>query len=417
MAAHDASFYQASEGRPREQRLREQEAVLRAVLTKAVEVSAAVREALAASGLSPRTITLPDLAKLPLLRKDALPAAQAGAPPFGRWLGVRVADLRRIFVSPGPIYDPEGRDPDHWGLAPALHAAGFHRGDVVLNAFSHHLTPAGAMFDGALGVLGCVAVPSGVGNLEIQAKTALDLGASGFIGTPSFLAALLAKMEELRARSPFRVAFISGEPFADSQRTDLERRFRLRIHQGYAIGDLGLIAYECPRRSGLHVDDRVVVELIDPKSGATASGGVPGEVVVTFLNPVYPLLRLATGDLSQFAPGDCPCGRTATRLERILGRLGEAVKVRGIFIHPHELDRAIARHPQVRRYQVIVTRVGLQDELTVRVESDVPDRAALAEAVTQSVRDATRLRATVEIIPPGMVWTEDKKIVDRRTWD
>lgn len=417
MTRRDASFYQPSEARPHEQRLREQEAALRRALEAAIDAAPAVREALGRAGLSPRTITLADLPRLPLVRKEQLPAVQAAAPPFGGWLGVPVRDLRRIFVSPGPIYDPEGPAPDYWGFAPALHAAGFRRGDVVLNAFSHHLTPAGAMFEGALAALGCVGVPTGVGNLEIQARTAQDLGATGFVGTPSFLAALLHKMAELRVRSAFRVAFVSGEPLVESQRADLEQRFGVRISQGYAIGDLGLIAYECPRRAGLHLDDRVVVELVDPGTGSPPAAGQPGEVVVTFLNPVYPLLRLATGDLSELDREACPCGRTSVRLRRILGRLGEAVKVRGIFIYPHELERAIARHPGVRRYQVIITRVGLQDELTVRVESDTPDRAALAEAIAESVRQATRLRAEVEIIPPGMVWAEEKTIVDRRTWE
>lgn len=416
MAAHDASLYRPGEGRPREQRLRDQEAALRTALAAAADAAPALRAALAGAGLSPRTVTIADLPRLPLIRKEQLPAVQSASPPFGGWLGVAPGRLRRIFVSPGPIYDPEGPEDDHWGFAPALHAAGFQRGDIVLNTFSHHLTPAGAMFEGALAALGCVAVPSGVGNLEIQVKTAVDLAARGFIGTPSFLGALLDKMGEQRVRSPLRVAFVSGEPLAESRRTELEAR-GVRVSQGYAVGDLGLIAYECPKRSGLHIDDRVIVELVDPKTGLAASSGEPAEVVVTFLSPVYPLLRLATGDLSHYAEGACPCGRTSMRLGRIFGRLGEAVKVRGLFIYPHELDRAIARHPEVRRYQVIVTRPAFQDELTVRVESDVADRQALAEAVAESVRQATRLRATVEVIPPGMVWTDQKKIVDRRTWE
>jgi len=414
MGGHDASFYRASEGRPHAERLREQESRLRAVLTQAFDVSAAVRHALATAGLSPRTITLADLPRLPLVRKDRLPALQAQAPPFGGWLGTPLGDLRRIFVSPGPIYDPEGGEPDYWGFAPALHAAGFRRGDVVLNAFSHHLTPAGAMFEGALAALGCVAVPTGVGNVEIQAKTALDLRARGFIGTPSFLTTVLAKLEELRAVCPLALAFVSGEPLDEAQRTDLERRFGLRISQGYAIGDLGLIAYECPDRRGLHLDDRVIVELVDPRTGTAPRRGVPGEVVVTFLSPVYPILRLATGDLSHFAEGECSCGRTAPRLERIEGRIGEGVKVRGIFLYPHDLERALARFPEVRRYQAVITREGLLDELIVRVAGEAADREVLAERIAQSVYEATRLRATVEVVPPGVVWPEEKKIVDRR---
>lgn len=416
MVSRDSSFYKASEGRPPDERLREQEASLRILLAKVVDTSPAVRAALVAAGVSPASITLSELERLPLVRKDQLPSLQSQALPFGGWLGRRTEDLRRIFVSPGPIYDPEDHEPDYWGFAPALHAAGFRRGALVLNTFSYHLTPAGAMFDGALAVLGCVTIPAGVGNLEIQLKTLLDLGVSGFVGTPSFLATLLAKVEEAGTGSPLRVAFVSGEPLAESQRRDLEGRFRLHISQGYAIGDLGLIAYECPKRTGLHLDDRVIVEVVDQKGARVTEGGV-GEVAVTFLSHVYPLLRLATGDLSQMAEGQCQCGRTAPRLAGIMGRVGKTVKVRGLFLYPHDLDTALARHPEVRRYQAVITRPELEDQLTIRVESDAQDRDALAAAVGESVHAATRLRAEIEVIRPGMVWVEDKKIVDRRTWD
>ena len=413
MPRRESSFYKASEGQPPAQRLREQEASLRILLVKAADSSPAVRAALTSARVSPSSITIEDLQRLPLVRKEQLPLLQSNALPFGGWLGARLGDLRRIFVSPGPIYDPEGHEPDYWGFAPALHAAGFRRGMLVLNTFSYHLTPAGAMFDGALAVLGCVTIPSGVGSLEIQVKTMLDLGVSGFIGTPSFLATLLAKVAETRADSPLRVAFVSGEGLAESQRRDLEARSPLRISQGYAVGDLGLIAYECPERTGLHVDDRVIVELVD-QSGALAAGEDVAEVAVTFLSHVYPLLRLATGDLSQMAAGQCPCGRTTTRLAGIMGRRGEAIKVRGLFLYPHDLDRAVARHSEVRRYQAVITRPELADELTIRVESDAEDRDALAAAVAESVQAATRLQAQVEVVRPGAVWVEDKKIVDRR---
>lgn len=414
MARRESSLYKASESQPQDRRLSEQEASLRMLLVKAADSSPAVRTALTSARISPSSITLKDLERLPLVRKEQLPSIQSQALPFGGWLGARVGDLRRIFVSPGPIYDPEGHEPDYWGFAPALHAAGFRRGMLVLNTFSYHLTPAGAMFDGALAVLGCVTIPSGVGNLDIQVKTLLDLGVSGFIGTPSFLATLLAKVREVATDPPLRVAFISGEPFAESQRRDLEGRSPLRIRQGYAVGDLGLIAYECPERTGLHVDDRVIVEIVDA-SGARVAAEDVGEVVVTYLSHVYPLLRLATGDLSQMAAGQCPCGRTTPRLVGIMGRRGEAIKVRGLFLYPHDLDRALARHPEVRRFQAVITRPELADELTIRIESDAENRNALAVAVAESVAAATRLQAQVEVVRPGTVWVEDKKIVDRRT--
>lgn len=422
------SFYDPDEGRPHPRRLTEQEARLRRVLAAAWPHAPAVRAALERARLTPEHITLAELPRLPLQRKEHLPQVQAASPPFGGWLGTPAEALRRVFVSPGPIHDPEGHEADYWGLAPALHAAGFRAGDLVLNTFSYHLTPAGAMFDGALQALGCVVVPTGVGNLDIQVKTLLDLGARGFIGTPSFLASVLARIAEDGGASPpeggggvttspLRVAFVSGEPLAESLRGDLHDR-GVRVSQGYAVGDLGLIAYECAERSGLHLADRVIVELVDPDSGMPVPAGEPGEVAVTFLNALYPLLRLATGDLSRLAPGDCPCGRTAPRLARVLGRVGDTVKVRGVFLHPDELDRAMSRHPEVVRYEAAVTRgADHQDELMVTVEVRTETAGELASEIARSVRDATRLRAAVTLAAPGALPAGGKKIVDRRTWD
>jgi phenylacetate-CoA ligase len=365
--------------------------------------------------VSPDTLTLADLPRLPILRKESLPRKQAEQPLLAGWLAKPLADVRRLFVSPGPIYEPEGRVPDYWGFAPALFAAGFRRGDVVLNTFSYHLTPAGAMFDGGLEELGCVVVPTGVGNVEIQVQTLRDTRARGFIGTPSFLALVLGKQSEQGARSSLEVAYVSGEPLSETLRHDLERRHQVCISQAYATGDIGLIAYECPHRTGLHLAERVIVEIVAPAASA-APIGETGEVVVTFLNDLYPLLRLGTGDLSRFVSGDCACGRTSARLERIIGRVGDAVKVRGIFLHPHDLERAIARHPEITRYQAVITQRDHQDELTVRVEAGAAS-ARIAAQVAQSVRETTRLRAVVDVLPPGTLGSEEKHLVDKRTWE
>jgi phenylacetate-CoA ligase len=412
----DGALYAAAEARPHRARLASQEARLRRVLSSAAPHAPALRAALAAAGLTPEGLTLADLPRLPLLRKERLPAVQAGHPPFGGWLGGRER-LRRIFISPGPIYEPEAGGEDYWGFAPALHAAGFRSGDVVINTFSYHFTPAGAMFDGALGALGCVAVPTGVGNLDLQVKTLLDLRARAFIGTPSFLAAVVAKIAESGSPSPLEVAFVSGEPLPESLRADLELQ-SLRVSQGYATGDVGLIAYECPARQGLHLADRVIVELVDPATGAPVPHGSPGEVAITFLHEIYPVLRLATGDLSRAAGGICPCGRTSRRLAGILGRVGDAVKVRGLFLHPLELDRAMARHPEVLRYQATVTRgADYQDALTVAVELRSGGEGGSLAGVAQSIRDATRLRAEVTAVAPGTIAADAKKIIDRRQWE
>ena len=391
-----------------------QEAALRRIVSRAATASPALRETLRAAGVSPDTLTLADLPRLPLLKKESLPRRQGDAPPWGGWLGRPLAEVRRIFVSPGPIYEPEGRTPDYWGFAPALFAAGFRRGDVVLNTFSYHLTPAGAMFDGALEALGAVVVPTGVGNLEIQVKTLQDVRARGIIGTPSFLAMILERAAGPPVRSSLEVSFVSGEPLPESLRGDLEHRYGVHVSQAYAIGDVGLVAYECPQRTGLHLAERVLVEIVDPATGAAVPDGEMGEVAVTFLNELYPLLRLGTGDLSRIVSGPCACGRTSARLERIFGRVGDAVKVRGIFLHPHDLDRAMARHPEVTRYQAVVTRREHLDELTVRVEASPPPAAG---ALAESVRETTRLRAAIEILPSGSLGREEKKLVDKRTWE
>ena len=405
-----------AESRPPDVRRAEQEARLRQILGAAAPHAPALRAALQASGRSPADFSLADLSRLSLLRKEALPGIQTAAPPFGGWLG-QADQMRRIFVSPGPIYEPEAYDDDYWGFAPALRAAGFGAGDIVLNTFSHHLTPAGAMFDGALASLRCVAVPTGVGNLDVQVKTLLDLGARGFIGTPSFLAAVLARIAETGARSSLVHAFVSGEPLPESLRGNLEAH-GVRVSQGYAIGDVGLVAYECPARTGLHLADRVIVEVVDPATGTPVVPGEAGEVAVTFLHELYPLLRLATGDLAEFADGACPCGRTAPRLARILGRVGDAVKVRGLFLHPHELDRALARHPEVVRYQATVTRgADHQDVLTVVVEVQSGHAGDLAGRVAQSIRAVTRFRADVTTVAPGHFAADGRKIVDGRRWD
>ncbi|HEV8354934.1 MAG TPA: AMP-binding protein [bacterium] len=417
MAAPGADIYHPSERRPHAQRLREQEAALGLMLAAVAGSAPAVAEQLAAAGLTPAEVTLDRLSTIPVVPKAALPALQAARPPFGGWLAVPISALRRIFVSPGPIFDPEGREEDYWGLAPALYAAGFRAGQVVINTFSHHLTPAGSMMDGACGALGCVAVPTGVGNLEIQARTLLDVQAVGFLGTPSFLAALLDKTHETGSRSPLQVAFVSGEPLAESLRARLETQYGVRVSQGYAIGDVGLIAHECPPRTGFHLVDRVIVELIDPATAAPVEPGQAGEVVVTFLNPHYPLLRLGTGDLSRVAGGTCPCGRTAPRLERVLGRVGDAVKVRGIFLHPFDLERAMAGHPEIARYQAVVTRTGDQDVLTVRVELSGGEGAAVRAAAAHSVREHTRLRADIAVVPAGTIGADDRRILDQRIWD
>ncbi|MGQ0571831.1 MAG: phenylacetate--CoA ligase family protein [Armatimonadota bacterium] len=401
------------------ERLAWQERRLREVMAAAAPHAPAARQRLAAAGLTLQDLTLSALSRLPVLSKDALPDAQRQTPPFAGWLGVPLHEAARLFRSPGPILDPEGRDDDYWRFAPALFAAGIRPGDVVLNTLSYHLTPAGHMLDSALRALRCPVIPAGPGNTEVQARLLGELPVTGFIGTPSFLATVLETALALGITVRLRAAFVIAEMLAESLRTRLQTQYGVRVSQGYGTADLGSISYECSARSGMHVAREMIVELIDPHTGRPAETGAPGEVVVTALNPAYPLLRFGTGDLAVMAEGGCPCGRTGPRLARIVGRVGDAVKVRGMFVHPAEVDRVMAHHPEVARYQVVVTRAGNLDEMLVRIEprSHMVAAADLRERVRQSLMEGLRLRGEIEIIGPGTLAADARKVIDRRTWD
>jgi phenylacetate-coenzyme A ligase PaaK-like adenylate-forming protein len=412
------SLYDPAEGLLPAERLTRQSARLRAAVAAAYAQAPAIRERLEGCDLRPEGVRdLRDLAPLPVLRKDTLPRAQAASPPFAGLLGAPLASLRRIYVSPGPIYDPEPRRPDYWGLAPALHAAGFRGGDVVLVTFAFHLTPAGHMMDGALDRLGCVVVPGGVGNTEAQARALADLGVVGLIGTPSFITALMEKTASLGLRHRVEIAFTSGEVLPASLRRRVREDFGVRTTQGYATADVGLIAYECPRAEGLHLSDRVAVELLDPETERPVPPGSAGEVVVSLLEPPYALLRFGTGDLSADVPGPCPCGRTAPRLAGVVGRVGEAVKIRGLFVHPAEIDRVMHGVPGVARYQVVVRRPDHHDEATLRLEvRPDADAAAVAPRAGEAAHESLRLRLAVEVVPPGTIEEGAPRIVDLRRW-
>lgn len=377
-----------------------------------------MRERLRAAGLVPEAVEgIESLRRLPVLRKDALPAAQAARRPFGGLLGAPVERLRRIYVSPGPIYDPEPRGRDYWGVAPALHAAGFRRGDVVLVTFGFHLTPAGHMMDGALDALECVTIPGGVGSTEIQLRALADLRATGIIGTPSFVTTLLERGAVHDPRPAVEVALVSGEYLTAAQRRRAREEFGVRVTQAYAIADVGLVAYECPLGQGLHVAERVAVEVVDPETGTPALDGAPGEVVISLLDPPYALLRFGTGDLAAWTPGECSCGRTARRLGGILGRAGDAVKIRGLFVHPAEADRVILTFPEVARYQIIVTRPGQHDEARLLLEMQPgADATAVCAAVAAAVQERLRLRMEPAPAPRGSIAEGAPRIRDDRDW-
>ncbi len=404
-------LFTPEEALPPDRRLERQLDRVREVLSQTG--APAARERARQAGLLDGPLSLEKLRRVPVLRKDDLPRVQSDRWPLGGW--VWWERVRRVFVSPGPIFDPEGPGPDYWGCAPALHAAGFRPGDLVLNSFSYHLTPAAWMMDGGLATLGAVVVPGGVGNTEVQARAAAQLRATGFVGTPSFLATLLQRADELGLVTYFEVALVTAEPLPPSLRARFEAR-GIRTQQAYGTADVGFVAYECPHKQGMHLLDRCLVELVDPHTHEPAAPGQPGEVVVTLLDPTYPLLRLATGDVSVLVDEPCPCGRTAPRLAGILGRVSEATKVRGVFVHPGQLREAASRHPEVARFQFVVRREGDRDQLVARVEADPPD-PELARRFADTVQAITTLRAEVEVLPLGSLGEVDRVLVDERRWD
>ena len=352
------------------------------------------------------------LEQIPITRKDDLPAMQA-AEPFGGLLGVEVAQLARVFASPGPIFDPQGPEEDYWRFRHALAAAGFRRGDVVLNSASYHLTPLGFMLDGAARSLGCVVIPGGVGQTELQARVAAAMGARAYLGTPSFLYTLLKTAREAGTPLRIEVAFVTAEMFPDSLRADLVKEYNCRALQGYGTAELGCIAYECQERGGMHLHPDAIVEVLDLESRQPAAPGQPGELVVTIFDETYPLLRFAPGDIGAMSPpAPCACGRTAPKLAGLMGRVGDAVKVKGMFIRGAEIEKALKAFPAVARFQAVVTREQHQDRLEYVVEAAAGatvDTAAVADAL----REALKVRGEVRV---GSVPEKAKRIDDRRVW-
>jgi len=379
-----------------------------------------LRRALDESGIRPGKVRgLDDLARLPVLRKDDLPRLQAADPPFGGLLGVEPGRLARIFMSPGPMYDPQGDAEDYWRFRHALAAAGFRKGDIAHNAASYHLTPLGFMLDAAARSLGCAVIPAGVGQTELQVRVAHHVGATCYLGLPSFLHTLLGKAREAGTPLRFEAAFVLAEMLPESLRAELEGNFGVRVLQGYGTADLGCLAYECPEKGGWHVHPEVIVEVLDVASGAPAERDQPGEVVATLFDKAYPLLRFATGDLSMLGADErCPCGRTAPKLKGLLGRVGDGVKVKGMFVRGGQVAEVLKRFPEVKRFQAVVTREGQKDVLEYQVELDVPaaGEAGLLARIAEALREEVKVRGEVRTVPGGSIPEGAKRIDDRRVW-
>ena len=356
------------------------------------------------------------LAKLPVTRKSALLTLQKDRPPFGGLAATPPSQLARVFMSPGPIYDPEGRRSDYWRIARALFAAGFRAGDLIHNCFSYHLTPAGSMFEGGAAALGCAVVPGGTGQTELQVRAISDLRPVGYAGTPSFLRIILEKGRELGADlSSLKRAVVGGEAFPPALQKEVASA-GIAAFQTYGTADLGTIAYETDARQGLVVDEGVIVELVRPGTGDPVPDGEVGEVVVTTLTPDYPLIRFATGDLSAILPGLSPCGRTNQRIKGWMGRADQTTKVKGMFVHPEQIAEVLKRHPELRRARLVVSHDGESDVMTLKAEVSASD-ASLAAAVAQSLTAATKLKGRVELVAPGTLANDGKVIEDVRRYD
>jgi Coenzyme F390 synthetase len=404
--------YDALETRDPDVRSREQYAQLVRQVAYAKAQSPAFAATLA--HVDPAQITTPEaLAQLPVIRKSQLAEIQKRARPFGG-LAASGAKTLRVFASPGSIYEPEGAATDYWRLARALFAAGFRAGDVVHNAFSYHFTPAGSMLETGAHALGCTVFPAGTGQTDQQVEAIADLRPSGYVGTPSFLRIILARADELGVRlSSLKKALVSAEPFPPALRDAFAAR-GIDGYQVYATADVGAIAYETSARDGLVVDEGVLVEIVRPGTGEPVASGEIGEVVVTSLdNTAYPMIRFGTGDLSATLPGRSTCGRTNRRIKGWLGRADQATKVKGMFVHPAQVEAIVKRHPEVKRARLVVDNPGGADRMMLHVEvSGVEPQ--VADAIVESIREVTKLRGEVRLRAVDELPNDGKVIDDLR---
>jgi len=355
------------------------------------------------------------LARLPLTRKRDLIELQKRHPPFGGLSSLTRHQARRVFASPGPIYELQGRDPDPWRMARVLYAAGFRHGDLIHNCFSYHFTPGAFIFEGGARKLGCAVFPGGTGQTEQQVQAIADLRPEGYVGTPSFLRIIIEKAEEMGADvSSLSKACVSGEALPGVTREWLRER-GITVRQCYATADIGAIAYETEAEEGMVVEEELLVEIVRPGTGDPVAPGEVGEVVVTTFNPDYPLIRFATGDLSALLPGRSPCGRSNLRLRGWMGRADQTTKVKGMFVHPEQVAEIARRHPEIHRMRLLVDNPDGQDRMVLQCEIE-GGSAALDQAVVTSLREVTKLRGEAAFCAPGVLPNDGKVIEDRRVY-
>ncbi len=398
------SFFDDQETRSADQRAADQSALLRSRLAAITEAPAQWRDAAAT------VQSAADLVALPVLRKSDLSGWQKQNPPFG---GIAVSNVTHVFQSPGPIYEPGSTSvADFWRMGRFLNAAGFGADDIVQNCFGYHLTPAGHMFESGARAVGAKVLPAGTGQTELQVRAAVDIGTTGYAGTPDYLKIILEKADEMGETLKITKAAVGGGALFPSLRSYYIDR-GIACLQCYATADLGNIAYESPAMEGMIVDEGVIVEIVTPGTGDPVAPGEVGEVVVTSLNPDYPLVRFATGDLSAAMDGTSPCGRTNMRIKGWMGRADQTTKIKGMFVRPEQVAELVAHHAEVAKARVVASRAGETDVMTVQIEADGGD----ADAYAQSVQQLLKLKGKIEVVAPGSLPKDGLVIEGQRSYD
>jgi phenylacetate-CoA ligase len=365
------------------------------------------------AGIDPKSVTgRAALAKLPVLRKSSLSALQKETPPFGGFNVTPAGRAKRLFMSPGPIFEPEGQRGDY-NAARALFAAGIREGDVVHNCFSYHLTPGAFILEAGAHALGCAVIPGGVGNTEAQLDAIAQLRPSGYVGTPDFLKILLDAAEKAgKDASSIKRGLVSGAALPASLRAELLGR-GIAVKQTYAVAETGVISYESDAPEGMIVNEDMIVEIVRPGTGDPVAEGEVGEVVVTSFNPDYPMIRLATGDMSAVLAGQSPCGRTNTRIKGWMGRADQTAKVKGMFVRPEQVAEVAKRHPELARVRLVVSRENEQDAMTLMAECATPNDG-IEQAIADTLQSVSKLKGAVKLVPPGSLPNDGKVIADER---
>ena len=395
-------YFDTLETRSADERATQQSAALMEQLACATNADGNCLDANGVAGID-------DLAKLPVLRKSELVKWQAEKLPFG---GINTSNVAHIFQSPGPIYEPGGITYDWWRVGRFLHALGIGKGDIVQNCFGYHLTPAGSIFENGARAVGATVLPAGTGQTELQVRAAKDVGSTVYAGTPDYLKVILDKADEIGATLNISKAAVGGGALFPSLRQEYADRGILCL-QNYATADLGNVAYESQAQEGMIVDEGIILEIVTPGTGTLVEPGEVGEVIVTSLNPDYPLIRFATGDLSAVMTGTSPCGRTNMRIKGWMGRADQTAKIKGMFVRPEQVADLVASHEGIARARVVASRKDEKDVLTVQIETTANDAAGFETAIQSTLK----MKGTIELVDLGALPRDGLVIEDQRSYD